>query len=171
MTSPTQISWRSWRTILPSSISEVTTTSARGHYQACRDCKRIIFWAINKPTNRSSMFSYEKITRPKTKSSFHFCPCLPPSGPRLSWHRNEATGKQSTNYRQSALQTAEKENTDRIPFTLTFHPHNHAVKSIILNNIKLLQNDSETGIIFSQPPLISFKRDKDIGNFLVRSSF
>ena len=130
-----------------------------------------MFWAINKPTNRSSMFSYEKITRPKTKSSFHFCPCLPPSGPRLSWHRNEATGKQSTNYRQSALQTAEKENTDRIPFTLTFHPHNHAVKSIILKNFKLLQNDSETGTIFSQPPLISFKRDKNIGNFLVRSSF
>ena len=35
---------------------------------------------------------------------------------------------------------------DRIPFTLTFHPHNHAVKSIILNN--LLQNDPETGRIF-----------------------
>ena len=51
--------------------------------------------------------------------------------------------------RQSALQTAEKENTDRIPFTLTFHPHNHAVKSIILKNFKLLQNDSETGTIFS----------------------
>ena len=29
--------------------------------------------------------------------------------------------------RQAALQTAEKENSDRIPFTLTFHPHNHAV--------------------------------------------
>ena len=73
--------------------------------------------------------------------------------------------------RQSALQTAEKEKTDPIPFTLTFHPHNHAVKSIILKNFKLLQNDSETGTIFSQPPLISFKRDKNIGNFLVRSSF
>ena len=36
--------------------------------------------------------------------------------------------------RQSALQTAEKENAGRIPFTLTFHPHNHAVKSIILKN-------------------------------------
>ena len=36
--------------------------------------------------------------------------------------------------RQSALQTAEKENTDRIPFILTFHPHNHTVKSIILKN-------------------------------------
>ena len=73
--------------------------------------------------------------------------------------------------RQAALQTAEKENTNRIPFTLTFHPHNHVVKSIILKNFKLLQNNSETGTIFSQPPLISFKRDKNIGNFLVRSSF
>ena len=72
---------------------------------------------------------------------------------------------------QSALQTAEKENADRIPFTLTFHPHIHAVKFIILKNFKLLQNDSETSTIFWQPPLISFKRDKNIGNFLVRSSF
>ena len=34
--------------------------------------------------------------------------------------------------RQSALETSQKENNNRIPFTLTFHPHNHAVKSIIL---------------------------------------
>ena len=32
------------------------------------------------------------------------------------------------------------------------------------------QNDPETGRIFSQPPLISFKRDKNVGNFLVRSA-
>ena len=72
---------------------------------------------------------------------------------------------------QSALQTSKKENNNRIPFTLTFHPHNHAVTSIILKNFKLLQNDPDTGIIFSQSPLISFKRDKNIGNFLVRSAF
>ena len=70
--------------------------------------------------------------------------------------------------RQSSLQTSQKDKDDRIPFTLTFHPHNHAVKTIILNNFKLLQNDPETGRIFSQPPLISFKRDKNVGNFLVR---
>ena len=58
-----------------------------------------------------------------------------------------------------------------IQFTLTFHPHNHAVKSIILKNCKLLQNDPDTGRIISQPPLISFKRDKNIGNFLVSSAF
>ena len=73
--------------------------------------------------------------------------------------------------RQSALQTSQRDNNDRIPFTLTFHPHNHAVQSIILKNFKLLQNDRDTGRIFSQPPLISFKRDKNIGNFLIRSVF
>ena len=54
---------------------------------------------------------------------------------------------------QSALQTSQKENntSNRIPFTLTFHPHNHAVKSISLKNFKLLQNDPDTGRIFSQP--------------------
>ena len=73
--------------------------------------------------------------------------------------------------RQSALQTSQKENNDRVLFTLTFHPHNHEVKSIILRNFRLLQNDPDTGRIFSQPPLISFKRDKNTGNFLVRSTF
>ena len=72
--------------------------------------------------------------------------------------------------RQSSLQTSQKDKNDRIPVTLTFHPHNHAVKSIILNNFKLLQNDPETGRIFSQPPLISFKRDRNVGNFLVGSA-
>ena len=37
--------------------------------------------------------------------------------------------------RQSALQTSQRDNDDRIPFTLTFHPHNHAVKSIILKKL------------------------------------
>ena len=73
-------------------------------------------------------------------------------------------------HRESSLQTSQKDKNDRIPFTLTFHPHNHAVKSIILSNFKLLQNDPETGRIFPQPPLISFKRDKNVGNFLVRSA-
>ena len=73
--------------------------------------------------------------------------------------------------RQSILQTSQKENNNRIPFTLTFHPHNHAVKSIILKNFKLLQSDPDTDRIFSQLPLISFKRDKNIHNFLVRCAF
>ena len=38
-------------------------------------------------------------------------------------HYNRHTGKRSEKY-------------DRIPFMLTFHPHNHAVKTIILKNLK-----------------------------------
>ena len=72
---------------------------------------------------------------------------------------------------QSALQTSQKKNNNRIPFTLTFHPHNHAVKSIVIKNFKLLQNDPDTSKIFSQPPLISFIRDKSMVNFLVRCTF
>jgi len=65
--------------------------------------------------------------------------------------------------RQSALQTSQKEKNERIPFTLTYHPHNFTAKNINLKNFTLLQNDNETARIFSQPPLISFKRDKNIG--------
>ena len=76
---------------------------------------------------------------------------------------------QTTN-QQSAPQTSQKEENQRIPFPLTFHPLNLPVKNIILKNFKLLQNDNETSRIFSLPPLISFKRNKNISDFLVRST-
>ena len=37
--------------------------------------------------------------------------------------------------RQSALQTEQKENTDRNPFTRTFHPYNHVVQSSFLKTL------------------------------------
>ena len=40
-----------------------------------------------------------------------------------------------------------------------------------LKTLNYAQNDSETGTIFSQPSPILFKRDKNIGNSLVTSSF
>ena len=60
---------------------------------------------------------------------------------------------------QSALRPLKKENSDVIPFNLTFHNYNHPVKSIIL---KKLPHDPNTGRIFSQPPLISSKWGKNI---------
>ena len=73
--------------------------------------------------------------------------------------------------RNTALQSPQNKETNRIPFTLTYHPQNLAVKNVILKNFKILRNDPETQHIFSLPPLISFKRDKNIGTFLVRSAF
>ena len=51
-----------------------------------------------------------------------------------------------------------------------FHPQNLAVKNVVLRNFKILRNDPETKHIFTLTPLISFKRDKNVGNFLVRSA-
>jgi len=50
--------------------------------------------------------------------------------------------------RQSALQTSQKEKNEKIPFTLTYYPHNLATKNIILKNFKILQNNNETGRTF-----------------------
>ena len=72
--------------------------------------------------------------------------------------------------RETALQSSQNEETERIPSTLTYHPPNLAIKNVILKNFKILRNDPETKHIFSLPPLISFKRDKNF-SFLVRSAF
>ena len=45
-----------------------------------------------------------------------------------------------------------------------------SVKNIILKNFKLLQHDPTTAEIFAQPLLISYKRDKNLSNFLVKST-
>ena len=62
--------------------------------------------------------------------------------------------------RETALQTSQNEETDRIPFTLTYHPQNLAIKNVILKNFKILRNDPGTKNIFSLPPLVSFKATK-----------
>ena len=64
---------------------------------------------------------------------------------------------------ETALQTSQNEETDRIPLTLTYHPQNLAIKNVILKNFKILRNDPETKRIFPLPPPISFKRDKNLG--------
>ena len=63
-------------------------------------------------------------------------------------------------------------NSYRIPFTLTFHPA-LTTKQLNPSLLKTLKYSKrlETGTIFSHSPLISFQRDKNIGKFLVRSSF
>ena len=71
---------------------------------------------------------------------------------------------------QSAPLSSHNKLEGRIPLTLTFHPHNISVKNIILKKFKLLQHDPTTAEIFTQPLLISYKRDKNLGNFLVKST-
>ena len=46
-----------------------------------------------------------------------------------------------------------------------------AFKNVIIKNFRILCKDPETKHISPLPPLISFERDKNIGNFPVRSEF
>ena len=68
--------------------------------------------------------------------------------------------------RGTALQTSPNEETDRITFTFTYHPQ---IKTLQLKNFRILRNDPETKHIFSLPAHITFKRDKNVDNFLIRS--
>ena len=72
--------------------------------------------------------------------------------------------------RESASEPSASNNEERIPFTLTFHPNNLAARNVFLRNCKILQSDPETVPIFPNPPLVSFKRDRNLRNSLVRSS-
>ena len=72
--------------------------------------------------------------------------------------------------RESALEPSASDNEERIPFTLTFHPNNLAARNVVLGNFKILQCVPETAPIFPNPPLVSFKRDRNLRNSLVRSS-
>ena len=81
---------------------------------------------------------------------------------RNSKHRTQSV------HPQSAPLSSHNKLEGRIP--LTFHPHNISVKNMILKNFKLLQHDPTTAEIFAQPLLISYKRDKNLSNFLVKST-
>ena len=70
--------------------------------------------------------------------------------------------------RESALTPNVRVTNNRTPFTITYHPLNNAIKPIINRNFNFLASDPETSNIFSERPLFSFKRDRNIRNFLVR---
>ena len=58
----------------------------------------------------------------------------------------------------------------RLPLVLTFHPFNYKVRDVISRNFQILKNDPETSAIFTDNPLTSFRRNKNIRDNLVRSA-
>ena len=65
----------------------------------------------------------------------------------------------------------ETETDDRSIFTLTYHPHNIPVRNILRRNFSLLQEDPDLKDTFKKPPLAAFKRDKNLGDHLIRSVY
>ena len=75
--------------------------------------------------------------------------------------------------RQQLLQDKAKvaTNNDRSIATLTYHPHNIPVKNILLRNFTILKEDPTLQTTFALPPLVAFKRDKNLGDHLMHSAF
>ena len=87
--------------------------------------------------------------------------------PRLRCHhRQTSCPRNRSRYRTTII-------TERRNQQNSIHPYLPSTKpcsqNVILKNFKILRNDPETKHIFSLPPLILFKRDKNIGNLLVRA--
>ena len=73
--------------------------------------------------------------------------------------------------RETALQTSQNEETNRIPFTLTYHPQTLQSKMSFSRTSRFSAMFLKVNIYFLYHHFnISFKRDKNIGNFLVRSA-
>ena len=75
--------------------------------------------------------------------------------------------------RESALRSNrpdETETPDRPILVVTSHPHNNNVVKILKQNYRqILQRDEETKDIFRLPPLIAYRRDRNLRDILVRS--
>ena len=71
----------------------------------------------------------------------------------------------------TALQNnQEATNNQRIPLTLTYHPFNKNVKKIIYNNFHILIEDNNTKQIFNAPPLMAYRKDKNLKDMLVHTN-
>ncbi len=63
-----------------------------------------------------------------------------------------------------------RDNNSRIPLVITYHPTNSQVVKILMSNFKLLQECKDTENIFKDPPLVAYRRDKNLSDILVRSA-
>ena len=72
--------------------------------------------------------------------------------------------------RITALTLRTRAASDRIPFTITFHPVNNSIKPTVNRNFDLLNLDSSPSSIFSHRPLFSFKKDRNPRTFLVKGT-
>ena len=67
--------------------------------------------------------------------------------------------------RTCALTPKRKSNSDRVPLVLTYHPHNIAIRNILLQNFNtIVLKDQTMANIFPSPPLTAFVGAKVYGN-------
>ncbi|XP_072022881.1 uncharacterized protein [Amphiura filiformis] len=83
-------------------------------------------------------------------------------------HVIQAARKRISN--SSSTSHTENANNTRIPLVITYHPINSLVVKTLLSNFKLVQQCRDTKDIFKDPPLVAYRRDKNLSDMLVHST-
>ena len=82
----------------------------------------------------------------------------------------EKTLKEVTSMeRDEALQYKKKKENERVPFVLTFHPRLRKLGTILHKHFHLLQSNERLRLAFTQPPMVAFRRLKNLRDMLVHS--
>ncbi|GFS22653.1 hypothetical protein ElyMa_003369400 [Elysia marginata] len=82
---------------------------------------------------------------------------------------DDAWNRVSKISRTDALITRPEQSSQRTKLIMTYHPHNLVARKIVLNNISILQADPEAREVSDEPPLVVYRRVKNIRDMLVRS--
>ena len=80
--------------------------------------------------------------------------------------------KISTVSRNEALRTpAERDSAEsRVPLALTYNQFNTGTKRILLDNFEILLSDPATCTIYPELPLVSYRRDRNLRDYVVHSA-
>ena len=80
--------------------------------------------------------------------------------------------KISTVSRNEALRPpAERDSTEsRVPLVLTYNQFNTGTKRILLDNFEMLLSEPATRTIYPKLPLVSYRRDGNVRDYLVHSA-
>ena len=81
----------------------------------------------------------------------------------------ETIGEVLKKPREEALVYKRKESNERVPFVLTYHPRLRMMGKILHRNYKLLQSNERLKKAFPEPPMVAFKRLKNLRDMLVHT--
>ena len=81
----------------------------------------------------------------------------------------KASWKASSLSRRASLHPRQRDNMDRVPLVLTYHPSTARIVSSVMNNTAILKEDETNREIFKNPPMVAYKKDRSLRNLLVHS--
>ena len=72
--------------------------------------------------------------------------------------------------RESALEYKKREKNTQVPHMMTFHPRLRKLGSVLKRHFHLLQTNERLRKAFTEPPMVAFRRLKNLKDMLVHSS-